>query len=146
MTPMARRIRILAILFLLFGIPYCGHLVSRYHAIQLGQTMAASYSALGREAFADTTALRSYFASPDVAPHIRTVEKLSLFSGDYLEWIRDLQDGLIYYSEQANIPHYHRLAEPPRLQHLTIDINDPSDEGLAKASAKLITSYLTRFQ
>lgn len=146
MKPMARRIRIIAILFLLFGIPYCGHLVARYHAIKFGQTMAASYSSLGRKSFADTAALRSYFASPEVAGHVRTVEKLSLFNSDYEEWIHDLQAGLIYYSEQASLPHYNRLAEPPQLQHLTIDINDPSEEGLAKASANLITSYLRRFQ
>jgi hypothetical protein len=146
MKPKTRKILLITLCTLVTAIPVGGHLLARHNAFKFGRAMAGSFSCLGREAFADTDGLRKFLASPDMASPVSTVDSLSFLNGDYDEWIRDLQAGLIYYSEQASVPQPQRFAAPPRLKHFKIDTTDPSDEGLGKAAGALIVSYLKRFQ
>ena len=146
MTPKARKTLLITLSTLLTVIPIGGHLIARHNAFKFGTTMLGAFATVGHEGFADTAELRKLFDHPQIAPYIRTVDRLSLVNGDHDERIRDLQAGLIYYSEQASVPQPQRFTTPPHLKHFQIDTTDPSDDGLMKAAANLILTYMERFR
>jgi hypothetical protein len=121
-----------------------GRLYARHGALSFGQRLGQAFSVLGRQGFANTTALRGFFSEPEMAGYVSCVRQLSFLGGRYDERLSDLQTGMIYYSEQASLSPEIRFAAPPALKHLTINSGDRSDAGLAEAAGNLISSFASQ--
>lgn len=122
-----------------------GRLAALKAAGDYGQYLAAAFSALGHEGFADTKELRGFFRDPHLMGCENRTHNLAFLGGGYNHRIHELKWGLVYLSEQMSLPVGQRLANPPSLQILSIDASDPSDQGLGKAAGELILEYKEAF-
>lgn len=116
-----------------------------YEASRYGRSIIGIFRTLGERGMSDTERLRMTLAEPDVDCHARRVRMLGPLALDYKWRINDLQNGLIYFSEQFGLPADKRfVTPPPKLRFFRINLpSDGSDEAYASAVADLIMQYMS---
>jgi hypothetical protein len=121
-----------------------GRLYARKSASEFGATLAAAQSYLGSDGFADTPALREFLETPEVKGHRDAVKRFAILGGGYKDRISELQEGLIFLSEQLAQPEEKRSVSPPVLRHLKIELVTTSDRSVFDAASKLIHDFRTQ--
>lgn len=118
-----------------------GRLIARMSAAKYGQNVRDATMMLGIAGFADTKVLRKYLAGPEMTYPLNRVHALSFLGGDYSTRTAELQQGLIYLSEQMNLPPEQRFSRPPELKHLKLTTSDPTNDGMRNSLLELLASF-----
>ncbi|RYD18835.1 MAG: hypothetical protein EOP88_21195 [Verrucomicrobiaceae bacterium] len=118
-----------------------GRLAAMKAASDYGRHVAAAFSALGYGALTDTKEIKEFLRDPQLTGCENRTHNLAFLGGNYSRRVRELKEGIIYLSEQASLPEGKRFAAPPKLQSLSIDSDDPSDQGLGNAVGALILDF-----
>lgn len=132
---------LLAMVLLIAIFIFVGRMEAEKSALQYSRTLNSAISVVSVSGFSDTPKVRAYFASPEMSALRSRLEMLSVFGGDYCALSDELQQGIIYLSEQMALAPAQRFATPLALSHLSFSCDDRTDEGIAACAAELIMSY-----
>ncbi len=82
-----------------------------------------------------------FFESPEMAEAAQQAERWDWLHFGYARRIEALKRGMMYFSQQANLPENERFASPPDVTPLRLQIQDRSDDGLSDATLTLLLEF-----
>ena len=118
--------------------------ISHSTAFDYGQSIQGAVAMVGASGFAETAKLRQFLASPDMAAKENRLKALSFVGGNYANLAGELQQGLIYLSEQMTLPEEQRFASPPTFEHLTLPIGGRTDDAILTTTVALLENYMAQ--
>lgn len=138
---MNSRNALLILLSLIFLTIVGGRLYARKSASEIGAALAASSTYRSGKGFSNTAALRDFLAGPEIQARRKAVQRFAILGGGYKDRIEELQQGLIFLSQQMALPEEQRSPTPPTLRHFEIELVTTSDRSVFDAASKLIHDF-----